>query len=105
MKTNNVIETMATIVEKRVQLYKSDFYEWDMQLIDELHPREFVWLVRPTGTDMMIPGISVPDDWDYFYELYGRRTKWFYYVRLEEGGGGEVTLSKKKCDALGRSAA
>lgn len=94
MKVDNVIGKMAEIVERRLELYKDDFYRWDMELIGEMGHGEFVWLLRPTGTDMM-----TEDGADLeFYRIFSNRSKWFYLVRIDEDGSGEVTQSRKRCD-------
>jgi hypothetical protein len=99
MKTDNVLETMAAIVEKRVELYKGDFYDYDIDLIHEYETHEFVWMVRPTGTHMVFPEMTKDKSYlRFLYDLYKGPNKWFYYVRINDDGSGEVTLSEKRCD-------
>ena len=100
MKVANVIETMASIVEKRLVAYKDDFYHWDLKTLSEERPAEFVWLLRPTGTELLHEDDPKPGYWTHCYELFGARTKWFYHVRMNEDGSGEVTLSRKRCDGF-----
>jgi hypothetical protein len=100
MRTADVIETMMEIVERKLVLYKDDFYKYDMERIAEEHPREFVWMVRDTGTHMMTPLAEGENKelWLDRYELFKRFNDWFYYVRMNADGSGEVVLSEKRCN-------
>jgi len=101
MRTDNVLKTMAGIVEKRVELYKEDFYEHDLKFLLEKEPTEFAWMVRETGTHLMADTEAERvggDSWMHCYEVFKRSNKWFYHVRLRADGSGEVTLSEKRCD-------
>ena len=102
MRTNDVLATMAEIVEKRMELYKGDFYEYDVEMIRRERPREFAWMVRTTGTHMIIPPEKGADlsYWRHCYDLFKRSNRWFYHVKLKPDGSGEVTLSEQRCDAF-----
>ena len=101
MKTDDVLKTMAAIVEKRVALYKGDFYEYDVGVVLGQEPSEFAWMVRETGTHLM-PDTEAErvggDAWMHCYEVFKRPNRWFYHVRMNADGSGEVTLSERRCD-------
>ena len=104
MKTSNVLCTMAEIVEKRMELYKDDFYKYDTKYIFVKRPHEFVWFVRPTGTHLLTRPNN-PEDaeaWLHVYEMFKVYNKWFYHVKMDADGSGEVTLSEKRCDEFAR---
>ena len=100
MRTENVLDTMAAIVERRVELYKGDFYDYDTERIERERPREFAWFVRDTGTHMMTPPAEDADlgRWREVYELFKGCNERFYHVRMNTDGSGEVTLSERRCD-------
>ena len=102
MKTECIIQTMAQIVEKKVKLYKSDFYKFDIRQMFRIGgDSEFVWFVRDTGTHLL----SDDDDehvWNKYYPMYKSCNDWFYHVKMHADGSGEVTLSEKQCDRMAR---
>ena len=102
MFTDNVLETMSSVVEWRVELYKSDFYSHDWDVIEGLKPSEFVWFVRNTGTHLVLPpedgNQEYLDFWHYLYEVFKGANDWFYYVRMNDDGSGEIIQSEKRCD-------
>ena len=100
MKTNDVLATMASIVEKRIELYKEDFYKYDTELINDERPHEFVWMVRTTGTHLMTPPCEKTDleKWRHWYDTFKHSNTWFYHMKLKSDGSGEVTRSEKRCD-------
>ena len=54
----DLLDAMEEQVKKFVELYKEDFYKYDVECItksDENEEFEFVWLVRDTGTWMVHP--------------------------------------------------
>ncbi len=104
MKTNDVLGTMAAIVEKKLVAYKDDFYKYDIERIEEEHPSEFAWMLRETGTHMMTPPEERTDlgKWLHYYEVFKRSNTWFYHVKMNADGSGEVTLSERRCDEFAR---
>lgn len=98
MKVNCVIEKMASIVESYIELYKEDFYKYDIERIIKEQPHEFVWLIRPTGTHLMTDSVEDGKRWAELYELFKMANKRFYHVTMNKDGSGEITLSEEQCD-------
>lgn len=100
MKTDNVLAKMQEITEKRVKLYKTDFYNYDMPRILEEHPSEFVWMVRESGTHLMTPLDADGDKhmWRYYYEIFRGANEHLFYCTMNPDGSGTVTRSTKKCE-------
>ena len=99
MKTNDVLAKMQEITEKQVKWYKVDFYDYDKPWIIRDKPSEFVWMVRDTGTHIMMP--REPDEdkslWRRHYDMFRDVNKHFYYCTMRPDGSGTVTRSPKLC--------
>lgn len=98
-KADNVLKKMGEIAEKRVKHYKCDFYDYDLPWIKRDKPGEFVWMVRESGTHLMVPRGDDEDkgQWREHYDLFAGINDFFYYCTMNNDGSGTVTLSPKKC--------
>lgn len=99
MKTNDVLAKMQEITERTVKCYKTDFYDYDRPWILRDRPSEFVWMVRESGTHLMVPRVSEEDKdlWRHRYDIFSDANKDFYYCTMNSDGSGTVTKSPKKC--------
>lgn len=103
MKTANVLQTMQEITEKYVKLYKSDFYDYDRPRIMRDRPAEFVWMIRETGTHIMMPRDSeteTGENWRYRYNIFAGCNETLYYCTMRPDGSGTITRSAQKCEAF-----
>lgn len=102
MKTADVLTTMQAITEKRVKLYKTDYYDYDRPRIEAEQPAEFVWMVRETGTHIMTPRDITEEGsmWRYRFDLFSAANEHLYYCRRRPDGSGEVTESPRRCIAF-----
>ena len=102
MKVNNVLQKMREITERRIKLYKTDFYDYDVPWLKRDQPSEFVWMIRDSGTHLMVP--CGPDEdkelWRHRYDIFSAANTDFYYCTLNSDGSGTVTKSDKKCAAF-----
>lgn len=46
----NIIETMTNLVEKKVEHYKSDFYDHDLKTLENPEYNNYIWILRDSGT-------------------------------------------------------
>lgn len=99
MKVNDVLQKMQEITERRIKLYKTDFYDYDKPWILRDKPSEFVWMIRDSGTHIMMPRDSDEDKelWRHHYDIFSAANTDFYYCTMNPDGSGTVTKSMQKC--------
>ena len=102
MKTDNVLAKMQELTEKHVKWYKTDFYDYDRPWILRDKPSEFVWMIRESGTHIMMPRDSDEDKevWRLHYDAFAAANRDFYYCTMDPDGSGTVTKSTQKCLAF-----
>ena len=61
LTTEQLLEKMENIVKATVKLYKSDFYDYDIDYIKNFNPEKydsFYWIVRECGTHFIHENIA-----------------------------------------------
>ena len=104
MKVKNVLQKMQEITERVVKWYKCDFYNYDKPWILRDKPSEFVWMIRDSGTHIMMPreDDEEKDLWRHRYDIFSAANKDFYYCTMNPDGSGTVTKSRQRCEAFAK---
>lgn len=85
IKTNELFKQMENIVKRHVKAYHQDFYIHDIHSIVNHNNSDFVWMVRKTGTDLIIKNghcISDEGNWTgklWFNAIRDRNEHYYYY--------------------------
>lgn len=98
MKTDNVLHKMQEITENHITTYKTDFYDYDLPRLTENKPSEFVWMIRQSGTHLMLPPAQDADRdyWLFLFNVYASANERLYYCTMNKDGSGTITHSESR---------
>ena len=96
IKNNKTLQQMNNIVSRHVQEYKNDFFLYDFyELLTNNKTKQFLWLIRKSGTDL-IPLINdVNADIAYgWYQAIKKENEEYYFIDLESDLVQKISLDK-----------
>ena len=74
---------MATIVETTVEHYQTDFYDYDLQTLEDMESKkEYIWITRESGTHFS----SDPDYIETITNYYGDGLRSAAVIKRVSGG-------------------
>ena len=99
IKTNELFKQMENIVKRHVKAYQEDFYIHDIHSLVNHSTSEFIWMVRKTGTDLIIKNGHYTSKDGYWtgkswFNAAKRYAEHFYYYNPKTNRLTKITLDK-----------